>query len=308
MKISVILCTYNRAGMLGRVLEQLAAQKMPADLSWDVLVVDNNSKDHTAEVARAFMVRAPAHFRYAHVAKQGKSWALNSALALADADFLAFTDDDVDIPTDWLSELARPFEDAACMGVGGRIVPLFEEGQPGWLRGTLPREFRGPLVQFDLGGETLPLTLAPFGANMAFRREIFTRHGAFRTDLGPNGVGPGVGEDTELVLRLLAAGEPLVYAPRALVRHPVTADRLHRRYVVRWWYQQGRARTLTEGVGSDLTQLLGVPRYLLRELGTAAMQATLTLDDQTRVAALSRLAESYGQIVAAFRMGRNARR
>ncbi|HTA19938.1 MAG TPA: glycosyltransferase family 2 protein [Polyangia bacterium] len=308
MKISVILCTYNRAGMLGRVLEQLAAQKMPANWSWDVLVVDNNSKDHTAEVVRAFVARAPGHFGYAHVARQGKSWALNAAVALVDADVLAFTDDDVDIPTDWLSELARPFEDAACMGVGGRIVPLFAEGQPGWLRGTLPREFRGPLVQFDLGDETLPLTLAPFGANMAFRREIFARHGAFRTDLGPNGAGPGVGEDTELVLRLLAAGEPLVYAPRALVRHPVTADRLHRRYVVRWWYQQGRARTLTEGVASDIAQVLGVPRYLLRELGAAAMQATLTMDDQTRVAALSRLAESYGQIVAAFRMGRDARR
>ena len=58
---------YNRAGMLG-ALEQLAAQKMPANWSWDVLVVDNNSKDHTAgSCARSS--RAPEHFGYAHVAK-----------------------------------------------------------------------------------------------------------------------------------------------------------------------------------------------------------------------------------------------
>ena len=55
MDVSVILCTYNRAALLRGVLEQLASQRTPADLKWEVLVVDNNSKDETTATAEEFV-------------------------------------------------------------------------------------------------------------------------------------------------------------------------------------------------------------------------------------------------------------
>jgi len=233
MNVSVILCTYNRVTLLGRVMEQLAAQKTSPELTWEVLIVDNHSSDATAALAKEYVQRFPGRFRYAYVAQQGKAHALNAALDMVGSEILAFTDDDVDIDPMWLQELIRPFADPMCMGTGGRIVPVFNQGQPPWLRGPLTRELRGPLVEFDLGDQPQALRQAPYGANMAFRREIFQRHPRFRTDLGPKGRNAVKGEDIEIAHRLIEAGEPLVYVPTALVRHPVEPDRQRRSYFFR---------------------------------------------------------------------------
>lgn len=305
MTICVVLCTYNRARQLESVLEQLAAQSVPSHVGWHVLVADNNSNDGTADLVRRFAQRFPTRFQYLHVAQQGKAWALNGAIDVATADVLAFTDDDVDIAPDWLAALARTFEESACMGVGGRILPLFQQGQPSWLRGPLPRELRGPLIEFDLGDQRLPLTRASVGANMAFRREIFQRHGRFRTDLGPNGRGPGVGEDTEFVLRLIEAGEPLVYAPDALVRHPVPPERLHRRYFMHWWFRQGRSSIMIDGLPPGTPTYAGVPPFLVWRVLTSTASALVGRDAKTRLSRLFRASEACGQAVAAVHRAQN---
>ena len=59
------------------------------------LVVDNNSKDQTRDVAQGFCQRYPGRFRYFFEAKQGKSNALNSGIQQAHGEILAFMDDDV---------------------------------------------------------------------------------------------------------------------------------------------------------------------------------------------------------------------
>ena len=55
MKVSVILCTYNRSQSLLEALESLAAQVLPETIEWEVLVVDNNSRDQTREVVEEFL-------------------------------------------------------------------------------------------------------------------------------------------------------------------------------------------------------------------------------------------------------------
>jgi glycosyltransferase involved in cell wall biosynthesis len=50
MRISVVLCTYNRAQSLIKALESVAAQSLPESTEWEVVVVDNNSSDQTREV------------------------------------------------------------------------------------------------------------------------------------------------------------------------------------------------------------------------------------------------------------------
>ncbi|HXT94782.1 MAG TPA: glycosyltransferase family 2 protein [Polyangia bacterium] len=299
MDVSVILCTYNRAALLRRVLEQLVGQSTAAELAWEVLVVDNNSKDDTGAVAEEFVRRFPGRFRAARETRQGKSWALNSALDLAAGKILAFTDDDVELDSRWLQELVRPFSDPACMGVGGRIVPLFNQGQPRWLSGALSAELRAPLVAFDLGDAPLPLKLAPYGANMAFRREMFQRHGRFRTDIGPSGNNVVKGEDVELAQRMLDAGEPFVYAPAALVRHPVEPMRQRRQYFLRWWFEYGRTEAKVEDGGAAVATVFGVPRYLLPLVCGAAARALLSRDEKDRLSHAARAARFCGCAAAA---------
>ena len=105
MKISVILCTYNRCQSLTRALESVAASQMPNSLDWEILVVDNNSKDRTREVMSEFCLRHPGRVRYLFEAQQGLSNARNAGIREAHGEIIAFTDDDITVEPTWLQNL-----------------------------------------------------------------------------------------------------------------------------------------------------------------------------------------------------------
>src|SRR5215471_7732195 len=103
MNITVILCTYNRCKSLAKALASTAALKLPDSIEWEVLVVDNNSRDQTCEVVREFITRYPGRFRYFFEPQPGKSYALNSGIREARGTVLAFIDDDVTVEPSWLT-------------------------------------------------------------------------------------------------------------------------------------------------------------------------------------------------------------
>ena len=72
---TVLVCTYNRARALGETLDSLARMTVPPGVSWDVLVVDNNSSDETAAVVRGRQPAFPVPLHYLHEPRQGKSYA-----------------------------------------------------------------------------------------------------------------------------------------------------------------------------------------------------------------------------------------
>src|SRR5208282_2321290 len=89
LNITVILCTYNRCQSLARALDSVAAQTFSESVEWEVLVVDNNSRDQTRDVAEDFCRRYPGRFRYLFEPRQGKSYALNAGIREARGDILA---------------------------------------------------------------------------------------------------------------------------------------------------------------------------------------------------------------------------
>ena len=95
MNITVILCTFNRSQSLVRALGSVVLSRLPEAVTWEVLVVDNNSCDQTREVVADFCARYPGRFRYVFESEPGKSNALNRGVAEAHGDVLAFMDDDV---------------------------------------------------------------------------------------------------------------------------------------------------------------------------------------------------------------------
>jgi hypothetical protein len=140
-----------------------------------------------------------------------------------------------------------------------------------------------PLTVFDRplnGGE---LTEAPFGANMAFRREVFERHGGFRVDLGRCGGGMLSNEDSEFGRRLLAAGERLRYEGSAVVYHPIPESRLRKQYFLAWWFGKGRAdiRELN-ALPDSRWNLAGIPLVLIRRLAANTVRWTLTAQPAKR--------------------------
>jgi glucosyl-dolichyl phosphate glucuronosyltransferase len=282
MKISVILCTYNRSESLAKALESAAALKLPQALEWEVLVVDNKSTDRTRDVVDDFCRRDPNHFRYLFESQQGKSYALNAGIREASGEVLAFMDDDVTVEPTWLNNLVAPLLDGEWAGSGGRILPEQSFIPPPWL----PREERyalAPLVMFDCGPNACDLSEPPFGTNMAFRREMFEKYGRFRTDLGPR---PGAeirSEDTEFGRRLLTGGERLRYEPSAVVYHAVSQKRLDKKYFLAWWFDKARAeiREYPMPPGSKWS-VAGIPLYWFRRLAVWTVRWMVAVNPHRR--------------------------
>jgi glycosyltransferase involved in cell wall biosynthesis len=282
MKASIILCTYNRHSSLANALESAAALSLPDSMEWEVLVVDNNSSDRTRAVTEDFCCRYPGRFRYLFEPQPGKSYALNTGVAAARGDVLAFMDDDVTVASAWLRNLTAALTDGCCVGAGGRILPVWSSEPPRWL----PRGGRyrlAPLALFDLGEQSGPLTEPPFGTNMVFRKEMFEKYGGFRTDLGPNPNDMIRGEDTEFGDRLLAAGEQLRYVADAVVYHPVSPERAQEEYFLRWWFDKARADVRRYGTEPGRICLFGVPVVYFRRLASWAARWMVATDSATRL-------------------------
>ncbi len=266
MNLSVILCTYNRCESLPAALESVAVSQFPDSLSWQVLVVDNNSKDKTREVVEEFGRRYPNRFRYIFESKQGKSYALNTGIRESTGQILAFMDDDVTVDPAWLQRLLVVLREQNWAGVGGRILPERSFTPPSWL--SLDKKYAlAPLAIFDLGAEAGELHEPPFGTNMAFRREVFEKIGGFRTDLGPCPGSEIRGEDTEFGDRAIAAGLRLWYEPSAIVYHSLNPERLKKRYFLAWWFDKARTDIRQGGIPDDLGwKIAGVPVALPRRM------------------------------------------
>lgn len=241
MNYTVILCTYNRCQSLLTALESIARSELPDSISWELLILDNKSTDATREIAEEFCRRDPNRFRYIFEPLSGKSNALNRGIREARGKILVFVDDDVTADSNWLFFLTRPLHDRVWAGVGGRISAPPDFQPPSWMALDGPYAMVGVLALFDRGPKGVELHEPPYGTNMAFRKEVFEKHGGFRTDLGPR---PGTelrGEDTEFGRRILAAGERLWYEPSAIIHHPVPRNRLKQGYFLEFLFDHGRA-------------------------------------------------------------------
>ena len=260
MRITVILCTYNRCNILGKALGSVAGSILPNGVGWEVLVIDNNSSDLTRDVVNDYCESYSNRFRYVFEPRPGKSHALNTGIRESCGDILAFMDDDVTVEPMWLQNLTQPLFGNEWVGSGGRIPPDWPSKPPHWLALDGPRSLAGILALFDLGPHPCQLDRAPFGTNMAFKKSVFEKYGGFRTDLGPRPGSEIRDEDIEFCNRLFAAGEKLRYEPAAVVYHAIPENRLKKEYFTAFWFDHGRARVRAMGPRPNL---LGIPRHYL---------------------------------------------
>jgi glycosyltransferase involved in cell wall biosynthesis len=309
MHISVVICTYNRSQSLRGTLASLAEMEVPSNLSWELIVVDNNSADDTRAVIEEIGWTSGLKVQYVFEGKQGLSHARNAGVRAAEGEIIAFTDDDVRIDPHWLGELANAFKEFDCVGVGGKSIPAWDGlTKPEWLISDGPyRSGPGFLLGFDLGEDPTPTKVPPRGLNMAFRKSAFDKYGLFRTDLGVVGSKRMLGEDTEFGTRLIKAGERVVYAPDAVVRHPIDPRRLTKSYVLSHYFAGGRTSVRMEGWSGEAVCYFGVPRYRFRELATTLVKWIIALDAKKRFYFKLQVYEFAGWIYEAFRLSRERR-
>ena len=103
MKVTVGICTWNRAKLLDLSLGRMISMRVPDGVTWELLVVNNNSTDDTEKVLASYEDRLP--LRTFFEAAPGKSNALNRAVGEAQGDLIIWTDDDVLVDSGWLAAL-----------------------------------------------------------------------------------------------------------------------------------------------------------------------------------------------------------
>jgi len=305
MRVTTILCTYNRCQSLAKALDSLAVSILPENIEWEVLVVDNNSTDQTTAVVEGFRRRYPGRFRYLFEGRPGKSYALNSGIREARGDVLAFVDDDEIVEQTWLQNLTSVLHDGQWAGSGGRILPMKSFKPPHWLALDGPYNLVGALcANSDLGDVPGDFKAPPLGGNVAFRREMFNKYGLFRTDLGPFPDSKIGFEDTEFGRRLIAGGERLRYVPSAVAYHEVHESRVRKEWFLAWWFDfgQGSVRETGKRLSAEKTLkvlariLLGIPQWVL------------TVDSQARFYRKCQIWYEVGKIVEVYQQARNRKR
>jgi glucosyl-dolichyl phosphate glucuronosyltransferase len=281
-RISVLICTYNRARLLRETLASLRLLDLPDACDGEILIVDNNSTDNTRLVVDEAAAASSVPIIYLQESQQGKSFALNRGLAHAHGDIIALTDDDVLPAREWLTRIVDTFRSRDVTFVFGKVLPRWGCVPPPELLTTRAQDIWGPLAIVDYGDEPRlyrPESLGqrlPIGANLAFAREALVKIGGWRTDLGKVNNTLISGEDHEIFVRLrrhgLYAG---YYDPPASVRHYVPASRLTRRYFRQWFYWHGKTSALMlpelfpDLDLSSVPRIGGVPRFIYRQ---AALQ------------------------------------
>jgi glycosyltransferase involved in cell wall biosynthesis len=298
--ISVIICTHNpRPDYLRRTLEGLKAQTLPLK-DWELLVVDNASKE---PVAGRFDVSWHPNVRFLSEAKTGKTHALLVAIAEAKGELLMTVDDDNVLRSDYLQACLKISADCPFLGAwGGSCIPEFEVEPPAelrpWLHGLIIEKFTASIwAKLPVGGPALPP-----GAGMAFRRKValYYREQVLRDPvrqaLDRSGKSLGSGGDSDLALCGFALGLGAGRFPELELTHLISAPRLTLEYLER----------LYEGGGYGGTILVAIhdkERWSPGEFRSSALKmfllwAAMFVAGKGRVERRIRLAEERGKLAA----------
>lgn len=271
MDVSVVLCTYNRGELLANALESLHKQKT-SNISYEILVVDNNSTDHTKELVQRF-VHKNSHFRYIFEPKQGLSHARNAGIAAAQADLIVFTDDDIEFSDTWVQqnfETGQRFPDADYFG--GKVLPIWPGPVPSWTRHST-----NPFALQDWGEK--PVTMSPnhpyclVGASLAIRRRAFDRAGLFSIDTQRVKGGIGSTEDFDWEMKVWQYGGHGVWVPQIVCWSPIAPDRLQKRYHRRWHRGNGKFQAIScNSQYEGSRRICGVPLFVYRQIGEVALK------------------------------------
>ena len=113
MKVSIVIAAFNEEEFLGKCLDALAHQSIKP---FEIIVVDNNSTDKTADIARHKGARIITE------RKQGASHARNTGFDFASGEVILRTDADTIVPHDWIEKMTTHFKDPSVGIVCGGVL------------------------------------------------------------------------------------------------------------------------------------------------------------------------------------------
>src|SRR5438876_9830617 len=130
--VSVIIRSHDGALRLPATLAHLKAQ-VPISAPWEILLIDNASRDGTAKVAVSCWQDGPVPLRVVPEARLGAQYASEQGMWQAEYDFLAFVGDDNWVAPDWVRTAYETLSNDPTLGATASICePVFEGPTPEW--------------------------------------------------------------------------------------------------------------------------------------------------------------------------------
>ncbi len=236
IKFSIIICTYNREELLNNCLSSLTEQVNPPD-NFEVIVVDNNSKDGTAELVNRY-IKDYDNFRYVMEKNQGLSYARNRGCLEARGEYLVYLDDDAKATkkylhaVDWVLNKYKPDL------MGGPIHPYYTTKKPKWFKDKYEiREYA------EKSGFSSKCQIS--GGNFTIKKTLLVELGMFDVKLGMIGNKDGAGEE-RMVLEKYRASTPqkeqrVYYSMDCKVLHHTPAKKMKVSYLCKRYYLGGKS-------------------------------------------------------------------
>lgn len=271
--LTFAFCTYNRAARLESLVAAMRAQACP--IPFEILAINNNSGDQTAEVlARLAALPGPA-LRWVTETEQGIVSARNRGLAEAiDSDILVFIDDDETPLPGLLQGAADAILNEGAQCAGGRVEMDFSHHpRPAWLGD----ELLGFLAAVDHGKDAFWIkdTSTPiWTANVAYDMRLFRDDPGLRFDKRYDRKGNVVGGGSDAIMfrTLLEREVRIRYRPDMAVLHAVEPWRLQRGYFLKLHYRGG-LRYGQHQLPHYPRTLLGMPPFLITRFLRQSLKA-----------------------------------
>ena len=206
--ITAVVATRGRGPLVVQTVESILANDHP---DFAVLVIDQSDDDSTETAVAPF--RTDPRFSYMRSDTVGQGRAQNIATRTVGSPYVAFTDDDCDVPRGWLSCLAETLDRHEDVGV---VYSNVAAGPHDAAAGFVPdyTNAQDRVVSTVIG----KVRARGIGASMAVRREVFQSIGGFDENMGPGAAVPSAG-DRDLAIRAVLAGHSVFETARTTVVH-----------------------------------------------------------------------------------------
>ena len=261
-KLTVAICCFNAAEFIAELIKRLSSLKSP--IPFEILIIDNNSSDNTAQVIDHCAQETDIPIHYVHEPVQGIPHARNRAIEESLQNrYMAFIDAD-ELPGEkWLISAMHGLQELKAECVGGEIS-LDLPHRPEWLSDSL-LPFLGQVKHGDNPFQIKDRSTPVWSGNVAYRTSIFEE--GLRFDARYNRKGKGVGGGSDgIMFRTLLEGKNIIrYEPEMHITHYIPDEKLTRRYFLKLHFLAGKKAGAFEML-VDKSNYFGIPRYMFRQL------------------------------------------
>lgn len=261
MKISIIICTYNRSHLLRLCLKSLLEQTIDS-FEFEVIVVDNNSIDDTKVIAAEF-VKSFQHFQYIFEPNTGLSFARNTGYQYATSDWILYLDDDAKAFPNMVERAIYTTKKYHFPCFGGIIISYFNKNDkiPRWWI-TDRFECNEYLLKTFNGVCTLDKE-SPYGGIIVIKKELLIDLGGFKTNIGMQGNKIGYGEETDFVHRIRQNNIAIGIDTEVRIYHLVSSNKLKFSWHLKAAFAKGYSSLYISNTVSEENNFSSIKYFLL---------------------------------------------